>query len=186
MAANRESLRRVERLCETAEDSRELREAALAEIRRSLHFDAHAWLLTDPVTGVGCDPLADVPFLEDLPTAIRLKYQTDTNRWTRLHAMGTPVALLAAGGDPVRSLMWRCLLSRHGIENTASVVFSDRFGIWGWLDLWRSYPFTSAEADHLSSLVLPLATALRARQAMTFTVPAVPERPLGPVVSRAG
>ena len=50
-----------------------------------------------------------------------------------------PVGLLreAAGGDLVRSRVWREVMSRYAVGDVASVVFADRFGCWGFLDLWR-------------------------------------------------
>jgi len=58
--------------------------ATVEEISRNVSFDAYAWLLTDPETEVGCDPVADVPCMPQLPTLIRLKYATETNRWTSM------------------------------------------------------------------------------------------------------
>lgn len=106
----------------------------LAEFRRVFPFSWYAWLLTDPQTAVGCAPLADVPCLPELPTLIRLKYQTTVNRWTDL---ARPVGLLSEVDDPSRSAVWHRLQSRFGFVDVASVVFRDQFGIWSFLDLWR-------------------------------------------------
>ncbi|MGI8652226.1 MAG: LuxR C-terminal-related transcriptional regulator [Geodermatophilaceae bacterium] len=74
-------------------------------------FEAYAWLLTDPRTSVGTSPLAEVPWLPDLPRQIKLKYQRPVNRWTRLKRH--PVALLhqATRGKLAASLVWRELLA---------------------------------------------------------------------------
>lgn len=149
-------------------------------------FDAYAWLLTDPATAVGAAPVADVPWMRELPCQIQLKYRTRVNRWTALD--GIPVALLheATGGDLAQSLVWRALLGRHGVVDVASVVFEDRFGCWAFLELWRLTPagrFTRAEAAFLADLTEPLTLALRRCQASTFLVR--PPRALprgGPVV----
>jgi DNA-binding CsgD family transcriptional regulator len=174
-------MRRVERLSEAATDARQYRAAVMGEIHRVVPHDAYAWLLTDPVTGVGCDPLAEVPFFAELPHAVKLKYATTANRWTHLYAAGESVGLLSEG-DTARSPMWSQLLSRFGIGDAASVVFADRFGIWGWLDLWRSDSFTATEASHLSQLAVPITRTLRAQRAATLVTPAAPDRRLGPVV----
>jgi hypothetical protein len=131
---------RVEAICACVTDARTLRLRLLDEIRVAVGFDAYAWLLTDPETSVGAAPLADVPCLPELPRLIALKYLTRINRWTTLH--GVPVALLqeATGGDPSRSLLWQDLLCRYGISDVASLVFRDRFGCWGFLDLWVILP----------------------------------------------
>ena len=72
--------------------------------------------------------------------------------------------------------------------DVASCAFRDRYGCWGFLDLWRtSEPFTPDEVDALTALVGPLTAGLRHSQAQTFvTPPAGPAdrgRPrIGPVV----
>lgn len=160
-----------------------LRLRLLDEIREAIGFDAYAWLLTDPQTSVGSAPLADVPCLPELP---RLKYLTDINRWTTLRS--PPVALLreVTAGDLSRSLLWRDLLAGYGIADVASLVFRDRFGCWGFLDLWRSGSparFSQAEAAWLEDIAGPVTAALRRSQAHAFVVRASREPPrLGPVV----
>ncbi len=153
----------------------------LDEIGRVVGFDAYAWLLTDPETSVGSSPLADVPCLPELPRLIRLKYLTEVNRWTTLTA---PVALLtdATGGDLARSLVWRAVLSHHDIGDVASSVYRDRFGCWGFLDLWRvADSFTASEAAFLADIAAPVTAALRRAQASTF-VAVCEHGPRGPVV----
>src|SRR5215472_17909950 len=132
----RTAVERIDRIGLDGHDGRALRAALLEQIRRHVGFDAYAWLLTDPETEVGSDPLADVPCLAELPKLIRLKYLTEINRWTRLSGA---VARLQAmtGGQPERSLVWRELLASYHVSDIASVVFRDRFGCWGFLDLWR-------------------------------------------------
>jgi DNA-binding CsgD family transcriptional regulator len=175
----------IERLCRTVGDSRELRHAVLAELRQVVGFDGYVWLLTDPETSVGVAPLADVPsgLLPRLPELIRLKYLTTVNRWTGL---GTEAATI--GDDPPRSLVWQELLHGYGVADVASCAFRDRYGCWGFLDLWREgKTFTPAEVAALSTLVGPLTAGLRYSQAQTFATPlpgpAERGRPrVGPVV----
>jgi len=136
----------VLRICRGEADARTLRLEALDAIRRAVSFDAYAWLLTDPETSVGSSPLADVPCLPQLPQLIRLKYLTAVNRWTGLPSA---VASLheATGGNLSRSLMWRELLGRYEVTDIASSVYRDRFGCWGFLDLWRIGTPAFGEAD---------------------------------------
>lgn len=142
-------------------------------------------MLTDPETSVGSSPLAAVPCLPELPSLIRLKYLTDLNRWTQLAG---PVALLSetSGGDLSRSLMWRELLHRYGIVDIASSVFTDQFGSWGFLDLWRAdgaERFTGADAAFLVDIAATVTTALRGTQARAFAAEARGQPlPRGPVV----
>lgn len=175
---------RVGRICDAVGDAQALRTGLLEEIRRVVPFDAHAWLLTDPETSVGSAPVAQVPCLPELPRLIRLKYLTEVNRWTTIGE----VALLreATGGDLSRSLLWRELLADYDVGDVASLVFVDRYGCWGFLDLWRTGSdarFTRAEARFLAAIVDPVTAALRRCQANTFIAqPTRAAHPLGPVV----
>ncbi|KRC65604.1 transcriptional regulator [Aeromicrobium sp. Root236] len=176
---------RVVRICEAAADARTLRLQLVDEIRQVVGFDAYAWLLTDPGTSVGSAPLADVPCLPELPRLIRLKYVTDVNRWTAM--TGSPAVSLqdATEGDPARSLLWRELLCRYDIQDVASLVHRDRFGCWGFLDLWRSERlprFSEAEIAYLADIAAPVTTALRRCQANTFEATPTGDARVGPVV----
>lgn len=182
---SRQSLQRVARICDSAADARTLRLRLLDEIRQAIGFDSYAWLLTDPQTSVGSAPLADVPCLPELPRLIRLKYLTGINRWTTLAS--PPVALLreATAGDLSRSLLWRDLLGGYSVVDVASLVFRDKFGCWGFLDLWRSgasAPFSHDEASWLGDIAGPVTTALRRSQAHAFTAAAAAVPRPGPVV----
>jgi DNA-binding CsgD family transcriptional regulator len=178
---------RVDEIAAAAPDARTLRLQLLEELRRAVPFSWYAWLLTDPQTGVGCAPLADVPCLPELPTLIRLKYLTTVNRWTH---MATPVMCLGERDDRERSRIWRELQSRFGVVDVASLVFRDQHGIWGFLDLWRDATlgaFRPAEVDSLADLVAPATVAIRGSLARTFTPPAEPRSaPGGPVVLLLG
>lgn len=163
------SLDRVERLCREPLSPKALRERALEVVRRAVPFDAHVWLLTDPVSCVGTSPLADVPMLAwpQLPELARQRYLTTVNRWPELRRAAAPVAAL--GDEPERSGLWRDLLSGMGVTDVASAVFADRFGCWAWLDLWRcGGSFTAGELALLVELTAPLTEGIRAAQARTF------------------
>ncbi|MFF4030546.1 response regulator transcription factor [Streptomyces sviceus] len=158
---------RIVRLCEAGGDSRTLRERLLDALRTAVGFDAYGFLLTDPETAVGCSPVADVPCPAELPRLTRLRYLTEANRWTTLDG----VALLSGLSDPADSRLWRELLRDHGIRDIASLVFKDRFGCWGHLDLYRcDRPFSADETACLARLTAPVTTALRRSRAQTFVV----------------
>jgi DNA-binding CsgD family transcriptional regulator len=166
-------------------DARMLRVQLIEEIRRIVGFDAYAWLLTDPVTEVGGSPLADVPWIAELPRQIRLKYLTPLNRWTGLSK--PPVACLRAATDdhPEESLLWRELLVHYDVSDVASVVFRDRFGCWGFLELWRigsQSHYGDDEARFLNAINDVVTTALRRCQAGTFASTAPTTERGGPVV----
>jgi DNA-binding CsgD family transcriptional regulator len=183
---------RIERACTAALDDHVLRLEILAQLQRAVGYDAYAWPLTDPVTAVGQAPLADVPCLPELPELIRLKYATRINRWTALASSSHPAGSLAqrTGGDLARSLLWRGILERHDIGDTASTVFADAYGCWGFLDLWRQRadrPFTEDDVRFLAAIAPAVAAALRTRQARAFTTQpaaalAVARAPEGPAV----
>ena len=150
-----QSRARIERICQLGLDARTLRRQIVDELRRVVAFEAHAWLLTDPATAVGAAPVAEVPWMRELPRQIRLKYATRVNRWTGLG--DTPVALLHE-----TTHCWAFLeLWRSGTAGT----------------------FTGAEAQFLADLVNPLTLALRRCQANAFVVRPPREQPrVGPVV----
>jgi DNA-binding CsgD family transcriptional regulator len=124
-----------------------------------------------------------VPSLADLPTLIRLKYLTLTNRWTGLPTDQVVTLLDATDGQPDRSLVWRALLQGYGILDVASAVLRDAHGSWGFVDLWRSTAFSPSECAFLAGLLPELTRSVRARLAATFTAsPADPLPPVGPAV----
>jgi DNA-binding CsgD family transcriptional regulator len=176
----------IERTCAAPLDDRVLRATILEQIRPVVPFDAYVWVLTDPATTVGASPVAEVPFLGDLPSVIRLKYLTPINRWTGLPRDRVVTLVEATGGALERSLLWRELLHDYAVHDVVSAVLRDATGCWGFLDLWRldrhRTAFTPEEQAFLNA-VLPLATqALRTSLAATFTVPARPGPPDGPSV----
>lgn len=174
----------IAQLCRSVADVRTLRLEALATIGQVVGFDAYAWLITDPQTSVGSSPLADVPCLPQLPQLIRLKYLTTVNRWTGLPCGAVSLAG-ATGGELSPSLMWRELLHRYRVTDIASSVYRDRFGCWGFLDLWRiqAPPFSAADIKFLDHIAGPLTAALRHSQATTFASgTAADPPPAGPVV----
>ncbi|MDQ4038152.1 MAG: helix-turn-helix transcriptional regulator [Actinomycetota bacterium] len=161
----------VAQICRSVDDSRALRRGVLDAIQDVVPFDAYSWLLTDPETSVGSGPLADVPCLPELPALIRLKYLTPTNRWTTLRTGDVGLLEQATGGDLARSLVWREMLSRYGVRDVASCVFRDRYGCWGFLELWRIAPseaFTAGQAHFLAEICATVTEGLRRSQASTF------------------
>lgn len=180
----RRAAERIESVGRDYVDARGLREALLGEIARRVEFDAYAWVLTDPETEVGSDPLAEVPCFDELPRLIRLKYSTDVNRWTGMRA---PVASLlrSTSGQPERALVWREMLSDYGVRDIASTVFRDRFGCWAFLDLWRTAaaaPFSDADLEYLAAIAPEVTRRLRRLQAATFAGAKSADAPSGPVV----
>jgi len=166
------------RLAAEETDSRVFRTDMLERLRRVVHFEWYAWVLTDPLTTVGVDPLADVPDLSALPRVIQLKYLTTINRWSTLDVAA------ALGEHSIESPLWRDAQRALGVVDVASVVFRDRYGCWGFLDLWSKREFAPDDIARLRELAPGLTAALRLRQARTFKVVAAgsDRHVAGPVV----
>ena len=148
-------------------DLRDFRAAVMGVLRRAIAFDWYVWVLTDPATAVGMDPLAVTPDLRQLPQLVRLKYLSSANRWTRIDGV------VSLAGEPQRSLLWSEAQRGHGVVDVVSAAFRDDFGCWAFLDLWSTRPAPAADLDLLAQLVPKLTEALRRRQALTFAdVPA--------------
>lgn len=185
-STSRRAREHIDRITVSASGAIELRTAVLERLRAAVGFDHYVWLLTDPRTTVGASPLADIPMASELPRLIRLKYATRLGRWTSLIERRPPVAVLsdADEGDP-EGAPWREMLRAAGIGDVLSTVFADRFGCWGFLDLWRagSVPFGEHDREFLGCVAGAVTTALRTRQARTFATPReVDDRDLGPMV----
>ncbi|WP_329625347.1 helix-turn-helix transcriptional regulator [Streptomyces sp. NBC_01255] len=177
-AAHARSRERVLRICAAGGadgDAHTLRVRLLREFRALLGAEAFAFLLTDPVTSVGCAPVARVPVLPELPRLIRLKYLTRADRWTSLKG----AAALSGLPEVERGPLWEELLRPAGVRDVASAVFRDRFGCWGFLDLWRyGAEFGAADLAYLDAVAAPVTEALRRAQAAGF--PARPPGAAGP------
>lgn len=87
-------------------------------------------------------------------------------------------------GHPDRSLLWRDVQAQLGVSDTATVVFADRRGCWGLLDLWRygGGSFQAEELSLLATLARPVTAGLRTAIARTFADPARQLHPFGPAV----
>lgn len=170
--ALRRCLGRIVALGDAHLDSHAYRSGVLNELDAVLAHDAWVWPLADPVTTVGIAPMAQGPFAGELPALISLRYRTSVNRWTALPINPSHAVSLkqATGDEPGRSALWP-LLSRYGVVDVLSVAFADRWGLWGWLELWRGpgqADFSSAEAQSLQFMAAAIATGLRNCSAREF------------------
>lgn len=162
--SQRSFLAGVHRSLARVDDDRILRRAVLEQVRRTVHFDAFAWLLTDPDTTVGTAPLAEVPCLDRLSRLVALRY-TSGRRWTTVDP-GVPYRPVLPGSDLA------LFLAGYGTYDVVSLVFADRFGWWGFLDLWREGGrFDAEEVQLLGLLGQPITAALRESRAAMFVLP---------------
>jgi len=163
------------RHCGAGLDGRALRIAIINELRRAAEFDSYVWVLTDPVTSVGVDPLADIPAGTNVARTIRLKYATPVNRWTTL------AGVAGLGDKAATSQLWREVQQPLGVVDVASAVFKDTHGCWGFLDLWLREPLSTEQSGLLSSVLVEVTTALRAAQAASLRrLPSGPAGGTGP------
>ncbi len=171
--AVRGSQDRVKALARECLGSHAYRQAVRQELQALAGHDAWVWALSDPRTTVGIAPMAEVPCPQELPLLIALKYQTHVNRWTELAAGPSPAASLksATRGEPAVSELWERVLCRYGIVDVLSVIFADRWGLWGWLDLWRgpgSHDFSVEEVRCMAVVASEVTAGLRECSAREF------------------
>jgi DNA-binding CsgD family transcriptional regulator len=142
---------RAGRICDAGLPDRVLRERLLAAIGAAVPYDAHVFVLTDPVTRVISSPHATVPqaAMEQLPVLVRRRYAT---------------------ADPVA---WQGFLATFGVSDLLTVRFEDRYGAWGWLELWRTggAPYSGSERAALAALTPVVTRGLRSAAARTFVDP---------------
>ena len=139
------------------DDDRTLRRAVVEQLRRTVPFDAFAWLLTDPDTTVGTAPLAEVPCLDQ---SLHVWWHSATRQRTSLDRRpvpGVPYRPVPPGSELAQ------FLAGYGTYDVVSLAFADRFGWWGFLDLWREGgQFRRPGAASCSnSSAEPVTTALR-------------------------
>lgn len=147
-----------------------MRAAVLAELGSVVPFSWFAWPLADPGTCTGMSPMARIPCPEELPALVRLKYLTAAGRWTSLLGSGPNAVTLqtATGGNPVLSPLWDGILRRYEVTDVLFTVFGDKYGCWGWLDLWRcgdGESFSDTESTYLATAAPVIAAGLRRSRA---------------------
>ncbi|HEX3546271.1 MAG TPA: helix-turn-helix transcriptional regulator [Mycobacterium sp.] len=169
--------------CASPLDDRPFRAAVLEAFGRAVPFDAYVWVLTDPVSSVGVSPLAYLPSFDmrRLPRLIRAKYATAINRWTMLDGCVSLAASTA--GQLSDSRLWRVASEDLTVADIASMVLRDRYGCWGFVDLWRydGPPFGDEECAFAATLMATITGAQRARVARMFD--SAPDQPsIGPAL----
>jgi DNA-binding CsgD family transcriptional regulator len=170
-------MRRIEHVCSLHLHDRELRERLLVMIGERIPYDAHMFGLVDPVTMVASSPHAHTPMLPwpRLPELVRERYQSEKGRMDSVF------------GHSARSRVWGSILTEIGIADTVVVAFEDRYGAWGFLELWRKNgTFTPAEVGFLDSVSGPVTAALRVAVSRTFVESKGQLPPVGPAVVLLG
>lgn len=180
--------RRVEVLidaCRSAAGSVELRDAALARLRRVVAFDAAFFATVDPTTMLFTSAVADEPLGTATSLFLDNEYgDGDVNKFVAL-AAGDPVRSLdqATDGDWTASRRYRDIMAplALGDELRAALVVGGR--CWGVLCLHRedgSRGFDTADIGVLRRVVPHFADGLRRTVFVERTVAAPATVPTGP------
>jgi DNA-binding CsgD family transcriptional regulator len=147
-------------------------------------WDGHVFCLCDPVTRVLTSPLADVPNLpwQRLPELVRWRYLTAMNRVDSL--ADSSARSLVGTGRRDESPVWQHVQRGLGVTDVASVAFADRYGVWGFLELWRlTGVFADAELEQLTASQPAVTCGLRSAVLRTFAgAEAVEQVAVGPAV----
>ncbi|RZI93454.1 MAG: LuxR family transcriptional regulator, partial [Microbacterium sp.] len=188
MGSTDDLLRQVRNACAEQLPAKALQVRILDLLRPHVGYDGHVFPLTDPVTLVSAAPHADVPMLpwERLPELIRWRYLSTVNRVDAL--TGRPAASLRlSDAGPTASPAWVHVLQEIGVHDTANVVFADRYGTWGYLELLRTgHRFEQSELDVLTALAATATASRRPVVARTFVDPGEQLVPVGPAVVLLG
>ena len=69
--------------------------------------------------------------------------------WTGMDDVGLHEEPAVLGGNSTASPLWRQVQRSYGVLDVASVVFRDRFGCWGFLDLWSKRAYAAEDVELL-------------------------------------
>jgi hypothetical protein len=154
-----------------ARDPAEVFDIASTRLRRLVPFDAAAWSVTDPATGLPAGPTR-IDDLDAMTAAQCSEYwrsefvHHDVNTFIDLARARRPAgALRSASGDPERSRRYRTVLRPLGYGDEMRAVLRTEGNPWGLLSLFRREgqpPFSGRETRLVAGLSAPLAGALRA------------------------
>ena len=158
--------RELERLAAERHDADVFYESLLALLERDgFRYDGACWHVTDPITGL----LARSGVVGDLPgdfhTAIHFElFEDDVSKLDEVARRKVPVTSLVheTGGKPEASLRYRELIRPDGHADELRVVFTDPFGRWGAINIFRAdEAFADTDRKALASIVPLVAQALR-------------------------
>lgn len=132
-------------------------------------FDRWCWPDADPLTLLPGPGLAEHDHGRELPRALEQEY-SGLDYATKEHVGRgrTPVLSLrrSTAGDLHRSPRWDDVLGPAGIGDVAMLACRDRYGCWGWLELYRDRndrPFAGQDLQLLARLSPVLGAAQRLR-----------------------
>ena len=138
-SARRRAVERLERLGGASLDDEAVRRAALDVLRTALPFDAWSWATSDPASQLAVSALAEHPFERGMLDLLCAEEDPlEVNRRSVLARARSPVAALSISthGHLERSRRWREQFDAYAVADELRIVFADRTGCWGYLDLY--------------------------------------------------
>lgn len=143
---------------------------ASARLRKAVPYDAAAWLMTDPVTGLPTAP-SRVEGVDATPGLCSAHWRhellvDDVNLFRDLARRTSPASSLRATGDPQRSGRFRRFMRPFGFTDELRAVLRVGDAPWGVVTLWRRdgrAAFSTEETEVVASLSAPMGEALRTK-----------------------
>jgi DNA-binding CsgD family transcriptional regulator len=158
---------RLEALADSGCDLDELRQEAIAALRRAIGFDRWCALLVDPDSLLFNRGIGENDWARDLPR-INLHEagaRDDNNLLTLARGPSRVESLdVATSGDLAANEGWREIFAPYGVGDELRAAVVDDYGCWGDLHVWRSSDdrvFDEADASLMRDASRVLARALR-------------------------
>ena len=139
----------------------------VGQLQRAIGFDRWCWPTSDPTTQLPGPGLAVHDYGPHLPRALAREYSGDDlgTKLDAAHGLTPAISLSrATGRDLARSARWDEVLRHAGIGDVVVLACRDRFGSWGWLELYRDgeqQPFSGEELRLLAQLAPSFGAVLR-------------------------
>jgi len=166
-AAERTAVSDITRICSEEDDSRALRRRVATRLSRLMYSDASCWAVVDPWTLLLTDEFTiNIPAHVGPVTAHNEYLVADINKLTTLARSATRVGILSQAQNELQRTSRRLLtvlpILNARYEIRAACVADGQ--CWGAIGLFRAgeHPdFSTAEANLLSAVTIPLAAGLR-------------------------
>lgn len=168
-------------------DAETVRGEAVGILTRAFPVAAWAWALSDPVSQLAASAVPNHPLEPRMFQLLASEEDpSQLNRRSTLIAERRLAASLTVttAGHPARSGRWRTFLSPEGIGDELRIVFADRTGCWGYVDLYSDAQHSFQDDDVAAArAVARLLTAAIRRESTVGTTPeAGPALPAAPAI----
>ena len=147
----------------TATSERELLSSVAGLVRSQVPYEAAAWLVTDPTTGLFTDGVVQHLSEETCGPWFTNEFLVDDVH--KFHELvGRGAAVLSRTEDRSLSARWSEIMRPQGLDDEVRLTFDDRTGCWGTVELHRaagSADFTAEETRLLERLAPEIGCGLR-------------------------